>query len=721
MKARLTCRTVSRLTTASVFALAGCAALRPPPQEPPPAARATQEPAATERVVVTARKWEESPADVPRSVTAITSEMIRDRGATTIRDLAGYVPNMLLTEFTARRLSFPFVRGVGSGQGEPAVATFVDGVPQLTVSSTNLELVDVERVEFLRGPFGALYGRNTIGGAIHVISKTPPEQPRIDAGATLGNYGSQAYDLAVGGPVAGDELAASFAGRYSRRDGYTTNDFTNDDVDSRDSYFGRAQLLWEPDQDTRLRFVVYGERSRDGGFVLSNLAGLRADPYRINQDFEGETSRDILASSLTWNEYGDDVDFVSITSLQGWQIAESADFDFSALDGVRRFTAEDQDYVYQEVRFESAPGSNVALGDDVQLRWLVGASGFHSDSSRAATNEFRAGGAGILFPPAMVGSDRVTGDFADWSASLFGQAALLFGDGFEVSAALRYDFESRSADIDRVFDSNGLVVPVSSTRDDETFDEVLPRGSVAYRFSENVKGYVLAARGFKAGGFNLSAPAGSEAFGPETSWTYEAGVKTEWLDERVTANLAVFHVDWDDMQLSQFDANAGGYVTNAGRSTSEGIELEVGAEPLDEFAVSAALGLLQTGFDEFVDQYGQDAAGNSLPFAPAMTLGLGVQYTHAIDESAAGFARVDFFHVGEYFYDAGNRESARYSVTDLRIGVRGDHWRLDGFLANAFDEVYVPIAFQPSPADPSVFVGQNGAPRTFGFSLLVTF
>lgn len=721
MKTRPPRCAVAPVATAIVLASASCASLRRPPQEPPAQEGSEPQQPPERSVVVTAQKWKELPSEVSRSVTAVTGKTIRDAGLTTIEEASRYVPNMLMTEFTARRLSFPFVRGVGSGQGEPAVTTFIDGVPQLSVSSTNLALVDVERIEFLRGPYGALYGRNTIGGAIHVISAPPPSETRVDAGATFGNFQSQAYDVMIGGPVAGEELSASFAGRYAARDGYTINRFTNEDVDSRDSFFGRAQMLWTPDDDTSLRLSVYGERTRDGGFVLSDLDGLRADPHRIDQDFEGTTSRDVLATSLTWNQYGDDVDFVSITSVQGWEIEESSDFDFSVLDGVRRFTQEDQDYVYQELRLQSLPGGNVDLGREVELRWLVGASGFYSDSSRASENEFRPGGAGILFPPSMVGSDIVAGSFDDWSVGLFGQAALLFGDGWEVSGALRYDYESKGADIDRVFVSGGVPVPVSSTRETETFDEILPRGSVAYRVSEHVKCYVLVARGFKAGGFNLSAPTGLEAFGPETSWTYEAGVKTGWLEERLHANLSVFHVDWNDMQLSQFDARAGGYVTNAGSSTSEGIELEVTAEPIDELELFGTFGYLQTEFDEFVDSFGQDVAGNDLPFAPATTVATGGQYTHSINETTSAFARVDFFHVGEFFYDAGNRRSERYNLTNFRIGVGGDHWRLDGYVANAFDEAYVPIAFQPSPADPSAFVGENGAPRTYGVALRVTF
>lgn len=687
-----------------------------PPQDPPEEPRSTAAP-----VLVTARKWgRESVADVPRSVTPVSAGQLRDAGATSIEEAARFVPNMFVTGFSARRLSFPFVRGVGSGQGDPAVATFVDDVPQLGLGNTNLSLTGLSRVEFLRGPSSALWGRNTIGGAINMVTRLPEFKPGVDASATLGNYDSQRYDVHATGPIVDDVLAMSFSGSYEKRDGFTTNTVTNRDVDSRDSAFGRAQVLWAPDERSIVRFILHGEETRDGGFALSNLddqpgqPGLRNNPYRISQDFDGVTERDIVAGSVLWTRRGDAVDFVSITSAQGWDIDESADFDFSALDGVRRFTNEEQEYVYQEFRLESAE-------DAAGPRWLAGVSGFVSDSDRAASNEFRPGGAGILFPLTSVGTDTSTGDFDDHAVSVFGQVSVPFGERWEASAALRYDYESTDATINRVFTSGGFAVPLASTMQERSFERILPRASLACEIVDDVNVYGLAARGFRAGGFNLTAPMGSESFGTETSWTYEVGVKSAWCDDRLTASTAVFWVEWEDMQLSQFDPMAGGYVTNAGESTSRGIEVELAGRVCDCVDLFGTAGWLDTEFDSFTDQFGQNVAGNDLPFAPEVTAGLGGQYTLEVSDDFRAFARADWFHVGDFYYDAGNRGRESFDIVNFRIGGGGDCWRLDGFLHNAFDEDYIPIAFQPNPADPTAFVGSNGAPRTWGVSMRVTF
>lgn len=698
--------------------LAGCASQAPqdadrekrqPRADTAQGQERTEQVSVQQPVIVTARKWEELARDVPRSLTTVSGSRIRAAGAQTVKDASYYVPNTLVTEFSSRRLSFPFVRGVGSGQGDPAVATYIDGVPQLTVSSTNLPLLNIERVEFLRGPHGSLYGRNTIGGVVHVLSRPPSNRTRIEAGFTAGNFSLGESDVSISTPLEADRLFLSGSFQHAERDGYTTNDFTGNDVDFRQSFFGRGQLLWTPDDQNDVRLVVYGEDARDGGFVLSDLDRLRQQPNRINQDFEGRTDRDIVAGALTWNHYWSSADFTSITGVQGWSIDESTDFDFSPIDLIRRFTAEEQTYVSQELRVASSKGEGVELGEDAELKWLVGASGFYSDSDRSAANEFRQ-----TFMGLQMGTDRATGSFEDYALAAYGQLTLALWQRLELTAALRYDYESKDANIQRAFETMGIVIPSPPRDERESFDEVLPRFSLAYRWAEEAMTYVMAARGFKAGGFNLTAPVGQTAFGPETSWTLEAGAKTNFADDKIAANGSVFWIDWDDMQLSQFDQMSGGYVTNAGEATSQGFELELLARPLAGLEVFGGFGYLDTEFDRFVDQFGQDVSGRSLPFAPDTTGNLGAHYRAELTENLALSLHGEYFHVGQFFYDAGNRASERYKLANFRVGLGGTQWRIEAWVRNAFDEEYVPIAFQPNPADPSQFVGESAAPQTYG-------
>ncbi|MCA8970517.1 MAG: TonB-dependent receptor [Planctomycetes bacterium] len=673
---------------------------------------------AKKRTTVTAQKYEQDILDVPRSITSIDAQQIRDTGSTNIKEAVRFVPNVMITEFTARRLSFPYVRGIGSGQGDPAVATIIDNVPQLTTNTTNLPLVDVERIEFLRGPMATLYGRNTIGGAMHVVTREPGDTLEYGGRVSFGNYGYQDYQAYVGAPLS-DAAHLGFSIVKSQREGYTDNDFTGNDADSRDSWFGRGQLMWTPDDRNEVRVVVHGERARDGSYVLTELNALRARPNHINQDFEGDVDRDVIGTSVTWKHSGDAIDITSITGFQDFDVDESADFDFMAIDGVRRYTQESQTAFSQEFRFASAEDESLELDEDAHLRWLAGVSGFIADSDREAANVYRPGGAGILFPPSQVGTDRSRGSFDDSAFAIFGQGVLELGEHVEVTGAIRYDYERKEASIRRQFESPGGTFPTASSDRKETYDQVMPRVSAAYRFDDSMTAYGVVARGFKAGGFNLTSPSGLEAFAPEKSWTYEVGFKTRFDEGRYTAGIALFHIDWEDMQLSQFDATAGGYVTNAGEATSRGLELEATANPVEGLDLLGSIGFLDTEFDRFVDPYATDVRGKNLPFAPEMTASVGALYSHELADGVRFRIGGDFVHVGDFYYDAGNRGHERYQVANFRAGIGDDRWNLDFWVRNALDERYQPVAFQANPADPNYFVAESSAPRTFGVTLRI--
>jgi iron complex outermembrane receptor protein len=186
-------------------------------------------------------------------------------------------------------------------------------------------------------------------------------------------------------------------------------------------------------------------------------------------------------------------------------------------------------------------------------------------------------------------------------------------------------------------------------------------------------------------------------------------------------NAAVFTIDWDDLQLSLFDPVTGGYIDNAGAATSAGFEIEAVARPVEWLDLFASFGLADAEFDEFTDNFGTDVAGNQLAFVPETTFNVGAQVGGAVNDGGRWFARAEYAHAGTYYFDAGNRDSDSYGLANFSVGVEWHNVRLSGWIRNAFDEEYILVAFQPSPADPNFFVGENGSPQTFGLSLSVKF
>jgi iron complex outermembrane recepter protein len=683
------------------------------PSSPPVAPStlpASEEIPALPDTVVTARKWKEEAQKVPQSLFVFDEEDLGDAGIESMRDASFLVPNLFLNEFSSRRLSFPTMRGIGSGQGDPAVTTYIDGVPQLSTSSTNLALLDIERIEFLRGPQSTLYGRNALGGIIHIIPRSPSLTREFDAGYTFGNHGLQEFRAAGGGALVGDDLLFRLSVLDASRDGYTTNDFTGHDVDFRDAFSTRGSLLWAPaDEDWDLRLALHTERSRDGGFVLSDLEGLRDRPHHLSQDFEGRTERDLFAPAVTWTYHGDEVEVTSVSAFQDLEIYGTADFDFSIFDLVRRETIESLRYFNQEIRVSSA-------GDEAGPRWLVGVNFFTAESERSGATEFRPG----VPPPMTAGIDTASGEFDDWGAALFAQATVRPVEKIDLGLGVRFDHEDKEVDLRRTFEMGGMTVSDDRLSLDEDYDEFVPQVSLSREMTENTLAYLSFARSFKAGGFNLTAPTGSFAFEPETSWTWEVGTKTSWFEDRLQWNFAAFHIDWEDMQLSLFDAAVGGFVDNAGEATSMGFETELRARPRSGLEVFAGFGYTDTEFDEYVDVYGTDVSGNSLAFAPETTWSLGTTLSGGPDEEHRWFLHGEVTGVGTYYFDAGNREDESYTLLNFRAGVARPHWRLEAFVRNAFDEEYVTVAFQPNPADPTAFVGECGTPLTCGISLTGT-
>jgi len=287
-------------------------------------------------MVVTAEKREEPLRKTPQSVTALNAEFMEDAGVRDVEEASYYVPNLFVTGFAAKRTSFPYIRGMGSGQGEPVVTTYIDGVPQLTPNTTNIHFLDLQRVEVLRGPQGTLYGRNTIGGLVHYVSRQPDNQLRANVEF---DFGDDSYNRQVGsisGPLVKDRVYFSAGLALSARDGFTQNGFLNDTVDDRDGDFGRFQLLFTPSQSWKVRVSAFGQRDRDGGFTLYDLDSLQVEPYQALFDYEGETNRDLRGTSATVNYYGSSFDVTGIVAFDSWDADERTDLDFTPVDLLRR-------------------------------------------------------------------------------------------------------------------------------------------------------------------------------------------------------------------------------------------------------------------------------------------------------------------------------------------------------------------------------------------------
>jgi iron complex outermembrane receptor protein len=656
-------------------------------------------------ITVNVYKEADDAQTLPVSVTAVPDHILSTSGAETVSDAAILAPNTFFSEFTARKLSNARFRGIGASPANPGVTTYIDNVPQLNSNSSSIGLIDIDQVEFIRGAQSTLFGRNTLGGVVNVSSRKP-SLSKWSGGVTvpMANHSEWNAQAHAAGPI-GDRLGVGFTIGKGKRDGFTTNDVTGNDLDYRDATYGKAQVLWTP-SDWELRLVVTGERARDGDYSLGDVGTLRQNPFHVSRDFEGYTNRDIFSTAIQTRHDGSQLSFSTTTGFVRWKTRDVTDLDYTIQPLITRDNTEKDFQFTQEVRFASAPGAPVRLGDTATLRWQAGALLFTQNYDQDAINNY------FLNQHSQSALD-------DLGFGVYGQGTTAFTDKFDLTFGVRLDHESKDANLRSFFDQPGL--PETNVTAEEGFTNVSPNFAASYKFDSSVMLYSSVGRGYKAGGFNPQSPVDSEAYGEEHAWHLEGGVKSLLADGKISTNVAVYFIDWSDLQFNVSNPSVPGqfYITNLGSAKSKGVEFEFNARPYAGVDLFASLGFTHARF-------GDETPGvtdNKVPNTPDHTLTFGGQLSRNIGRGLSAFGRGEVWFNGGFEYDESNmaRQDA-YSIANFRGGVRARNIFFEGWLKNAFNTEYIPVAFAYNTFfAPSGYVGEMGAPRRYGFTIGANF
>jgi iron complex outermembrane receptor protein len=672
-------------------------------------------------VTVTAQKEPADPQALPVSITSVPLDALWNGGMTTIGEASIYAPNTYFTDFTARKLSNPRFRGLGSSPANPAITTYIDGVPQLNTNSSSIELLDVTQVEFVRGPQSALFGRNTLGGLVNISSARPSLTKWTGAAVVpVGNDNSVDIRANASGPIS-PKAAVGFAIGHSRRDGFTKNDVTGHDIDFRNGTFAKAQLLLTPTAQWEARLIYTGERARDGDYALNDLGSLRTNPFHSSRDFEGHTNRDVQATTFLARHTGKKMGFSSTTGLVHWKTEDETDLDYTPVPLLTRLNAEKDLQFTQEFRVASAPSAPLSLGR-TSVKWQAGVFLFSQNYDQDAVNTF---GPFVLsqFIEPTVDQHSPLAALDDTGVGLYGNGTVAFTDAIDLTVGARFDHEHRKASLQTFFDPP-IAVPVNLDTD-KGFSNVSPQAALTVKVRPESIAFVSVTGGFKAGGFNPASPAGQEAYGEEKTWNVEGGFKSAWAGRRVITNVSVFSIDWTDLQLNLPNAAVPGqfFISNVGGARSSGLEVEINGRARDGVDLFATFGYTHARFDADTVSSGVPVGGNTIPNTPSYTSSFGAQLSRAITPVVRLYGRAEAVFYGGFKYDDLNlAEQDAYSLTNLRAGARGKMLFVEGWIRNAFDTHYVPVAFAYSPQlAPSGFIGESGRPRTFGITAGVSF
>ena len=652
-------------------------------------------------ITVTAQKQKENIQDVPVSITVLNTQDIEDMEVDSMQELINFSPNMhsfysgILADYAI------IVRGLSARTSITSGSTaglFVDGVPTLGSFGYEEGMVDIERVEFLKGPQGTLYGKSTEAGAINIVTRQPDNNFRGTASIKTGGLlSSESGDrltggasLSVSGPIVKDRLFFGIAGKYDHQDGFIKNTYTDDSEYDLDKSFVRTKLRWLPNDDLELRLLVsYYELEQDGqnqNLSASGAAsyGLPAPAYRrVSSDFSPYQNITLDSQSLTiLYDLTDEMTLTSITSRKGTNLDAALDMDFSPVRMMHGTTDSDIEKLAQEVRLDRV---------SEKYNWLIGC--YYDKDSLDAHQPVESDIPSMNFDQTL---ERDGNAYA-----FFGNVGYFLTPHIKITGGLRYEKQKMD------FSCNMLPEDRSNT-----WEDISPKIALEYHFTPDMMAYVNAAHGYRTGGFNSQATNPEYySYDEESLWSYEAGFKSVLMDKKLMFNLSLFYMDISDMQVMEAIGPYETYLTNAAKASSSGAEMDVRFKVTDSLTLSGGLGLTNIEFDDFKDAYG-NYEGNKNPFAPDYTFNLGASYRHPVGY----YARVDLIGYGKMYMDKENTNAVdAYMLVNAKIGYETERYDIYLYGKNIFDKKYDSLGYYDGVYDLYSNPGQIGLEMVYRF------
>lgn len=731
--------------------------------------------AALEEIIVSAQKREESQQEVPISISAFTGQGLSDFQTTDLSGLSGSAPNVQISHFGNTPHGAVFnIRGMGVVEPDPyagqTVTTVVDGVPLAFNMMSLLDLYDIERIEVHRGPQGTLFGANTTGGVVNVVTRQPTGETGGDIKLTVGNWDRADVMGTLNVPLS-DKWSAKFTGQHHSREGFYTNVVDGSSMGDRSITGLRSYLKYD---NENFDATLIGEvvRSRNGSPIVVNgslpsevtyqapgtspagMGGMYTGPctsantrcsapdkyYSANGSVQDVSDQDIYSWTLTANWDLDWGKLVSITGFKEFELYEETDQDGGPffIDDTRRGTEGEQ--FSQELRLTIEPTENSQVISGV----------FYQQNEWQHYQNFRIPFNGPIVPGVLgKGNELQEDDWETWSASFFSHAFIDITDRLRLQIGGRVSQEETDARVDYSFYANpdpdgdslfqgGVPLAQFTVEDSESWDGWAAKIGLDYKLDEDKMLYAFVSRGFKSGGFvgRIIIPEDIGPYDQEVVKTAEFGIKSEWLDNRLRVNASYFYNWYDDLQLSVIyfcqddlgNTSNCNSITNAAQAETSGIELEIEAAPTDNLMLTASFGYLDAEYEEF-DFYDagagdyKDLTGYRLQNSPEYTASVGATYDFSLLTGLAT-AGVRYTYSGEKFQGnlqntpRGEIQPIKYLDANLKWSPNDSTFSINLWATNLLDDRYIDAVF-----DAPGFIGliSYGPPRQAGVSIEYAF
>ena len=736
-------------------------------------------------IVVTAQKRSENIQDVPIAISAVGSEFLESRGIDSIDKLGTIAPNVKIERAPASKsISQIAIRGSVTINPaitwEPAVGLYLDGVYIAKAQGSIFDVADLERIEVLRGPQGTLYGRNALAGAVNLITKKPSGEAGGLAEVTYGSFDEMRLRGVIDLPQMG-AFSAKVSGQYRKRDGLIDlvpgNPSGRSSTDSIDSGSFMVQLRADIADNVTADYTYdYSKMSQTPPFSQLLRVNRNGDPRDIFDpaspsypfvgaffplDTVADADRVTTASidapayersrsyghALTVTVGLGDAELKSITAYRDLVWADGLDLDGSPFPVAFTQRISDYNAFSQELQL-------TGRAFDEALSYVIG--GFYFDEKAETLNPQTYFGGGVDLD-SNYGSNTEA-----WA--LYAQLDYNLTEALKLTLGGRYTHERK--DISRFFrvnfdPANGILAPLVvadlpyGSIPDATYNNFSPAVTLAYKASDNLNLYARFARGFKSGGFNgetnvfaaptPSCPSGAlelcAPYRPEKVDSYELGLKSQLLDNRVILNIAAFRDERKDMQLSVFTATTGAasIIQNAAAARIQGLEIETVVRPVDALTINASLAFLDSEYKSFIDS-GVDVSNNrAFPHAPKTTAAIGADWRVAEGDWGRFNLYADLSYSSKYYtfpyaltaptasdQVAGSSQSQGRTIVNLRatvaeVPLSGVEADLSLFVRNLTKEDNPSNFIDFGPGFGGILLGYFPEPRTFGVTAGVKF
>ena len=673
-----------------------------------------------ERVTVTATKTGVTDIQsTPLAVAALPGRTLEQLGVHTLEGLAAMVPSVTLSQQPGS--AQVTIRGIGTNStvigNDPSSTIHLDGVYLGRPAMALMEFLNVERVEVLRGPQGTLYGRNSVGGTINIVTRQPTNSLETSIRLGAGNYSNLRAEGAVSGPLVKDKVMGNFAFLRGARDGFVKDlDHPDHSLGSEDTWAGRGQLR-----------VVFGPRSElllSGDYAdLENVPSFYAKALVAKPGFSFNNPPGLWKVRTSHLASGKNIQQGASAKLT---VRLNATTTLTSLTAYRKSNYRfflDADGTELSLQTSDVPDLQRQASQELTLvrrtpkfTWIGGA--FVYDEHNEGRVEITRVDRQIQIRPfAKVGVNA-------WA--LFGQATYSVSSRVSLTGGARYTDEQKDLDnTGGVYRLETAVLADPTTFydyvDSAAYRAWTPKGSLQMQVSRDTFVYVSATRGFKSGGFNPTARVPGLAYNPEFAWSYEGGLKRTIAGGRVRVNTAVFSNDYEDLQVQSFPSPGVVDVSNAGAATIRGVEVEAAAAAGRGVQLAGHVSWLDATYDRFLvlvpgSATRRDAAGSRLNNAPEWSGSVSAVYEFATGRVGRASVRGDVSWQSRVFFTPFNdriETQEAYGLVHLRAGFEPRHrrWEIAVYARNLGNRAYVTgTANVPLPA----FTGRPGEPRHWG-------